>query len=337
MRVGNPGPWGVDQGRLRLILTRPPDRDQGFPFVVQRFPGRFDFVTSFGGTVIVAHEMSPDCLRPKAIRRSPQRCKPYDEFYIHVRALVGWPFITLTDQNGAPFGDVAVGGPIRTARQIEVFHQLRARVQLVGFTSYLDFPICRSTGEPGPDSQPIRGPDISRSCVARCHCFREPGRYLPAGVPAILLPQSDFIDPSMVASLGSPLGVEEGRPVDFDYEYDFVYVCDQGWWKEFAKNWGLARRCLPVLCGELGLRGLLVGRERVDDLPADVLGPDGSIPLGSLTVEPLLPWAELLQRFRRSRMVFVASGMDPSPRAMGEALALDTPILVNQEILGGWH
>lgn len=245
---------------------------------------------------------------------------------------LGWPFITLTDQRGAPFGYVAVGGPIRTARHIEVFHQLRARVRFVGFTSYLDFPVCRSTGEPGPDSRPIRAPDISRSCVAWCHCFREPGRYLPAGVPAILLPQSDFIDPAVVATLGSPLGGEEDRPADFDYEYDFVYVCDQGWWKEFAKNWDLARRCLPVLCGELGLKGLLVGRERIDDLPSHVPGPKGS-----LTVEPLLPWAELLQRFRRSRMVFVSSGMDPSPRVMAEALALDTPVLVNQEILGGWH
>ncbi len=239
---------------------------------------------------------------------------------------LGWPFVALTSSTGAPLDYVAVTGPIRTGAQIEMFEYLRARVRLVGFTSYLDFPRCRATGEPGPDGRPIRPPDVSQSCIAWCHCFRRPEQFLPACVPAIRLPQSDFTDADVVGQLGggtAPAGAERS------FDVDFVYVCDAGRWKEVAKNWELARQCLPVLCGTLGLRGLLVGREELPDLP------DGL--KDHVTVEPLLPWAELLQRVRRARFAFVPSGLDPSPRILAEALALDTPVVVNHEILGGWH
>ncbi|HEX4081354.1 MAG TPA: hypothetical protein VHX40_00205 [Acidimicrobiales bacterium] len=239
---------------------------------------------------------------------------------------LGWPFVTLTGPSREPLDYVAVTGPIRTSAQIERFEYLRARVQLVGFTSYLDFPRCRATGEPGPDGRPIRPPDVSQSCIAWCHCFRRPDQFLPPRVPAILLSQSDFTDAEVVGRLGSgaaPLGPERS------FDVDFVYVCDAGRWKEVAKNWELAQRCLPVLCGTLGLRGLLVGREELPDLPD---GLDGRV-----TVEPLLPWADLLQRVRRARFAFVPSGLDPSPRLLAESLALDTPVVVNHDILGGWH
>jgi hypothetical protein len=36
-------------------------------------------------------------------------------------------------------------------------------------------------------------------------------------------------------------------------------------------------------------------------------------------------------------LLFVPNGLDASPRIVAEALAMDTPVLVNRHILGGWH
>src|SRR5262249_51167921 len=77
----------------------------------------------------------------------------------------------------------------------------------------------------------------------------------------------------------------------------------------------------------LGLRGLLVGVAGLTDTPSHPL----------IEVRPQLKWAEFLHCIRRSRAAFFPNTWDPSPRLMAEALCLDVPLLVNREILGGWH
>ena len=109
-------------------------------------------------------------------------------------------------------------------------------------------------------------------------------------------------------------------------EYDFAYVCLPGPWKEMTKNWLLAKVCLERLCYGLNLKGLLLGRWQILDLPFR----------HNLAIEGDFPQERLLDRLRRCRMLFVPSVMDASPRILTEALCLDVPILVNRQILGGW-
>jgi hypothetical protein len=111
------------------------------------------------------------------------------------------------------------------------------------------------------------------------------------------------------------------------HEYDFVYVCQAGPASEQVKGWELARRCLPILAADLGL---LVGRAEIADL--DDLGC-----AGRLEIVDELPWPELMRRFVASRFLFLPNGLDPSPRIIAEALLMGTPVLVNRNILGGWH
>lgn len=40
--------------------------------------------------------------------------------------------------------------------------------------------------------------------------------------------------------------------------------------------------------------------------------------------------------FLRARFLFVPSELDASPRILAEALCMNTPVLVNRHILGGW-
>lgn len=215
----------------------------------------------------------------------------------------------LFDGSGRDSGYAALTAPVRTAADDRAVARVRATHRLVGFTSFLTFPRWVDPAFPY---------DYGGWCEAWCHCVRRPADVLPACVPHALLAQSDFVDPSLV----NPRVLPATRRC-----FDFVYVCEEGTASEYVKGWALARRCLPVLCGTMRLRGLLVGRPMIPDLE----------PYDTLTVCGRLPWRRLLAAMAAARFVLVASGPDPSPRVIAEALALDTPVLVNRHILGGWH
>jgi hypothetical protein len=93
-----------------------------------------------------------------------------------------------------------------------------------------------------------------------------------------------------------------------------------------TKNWALAKACLYRLCYDANMTGLLLGRWQILDLPFR----------RNLTVVGDVPRRKLLEYIGRSRVMFVPSLMDASPRILAEALCMDVPILVHRHILGGW-
>lgn len=221
-----------------------------------------------------------------------------------------FPFFALNDEHGGGVGWVALGGPLRTPAEVATFELLQQHVRFLGLTSYLTFPAYR---EPGDER------DYAGLCDAWCHCFRRPEELLPPDAPRLLLTHADFLDYVQASPYRQGGGCKD---------LDFVYVCQRGSSKELVKNWALAQRCLPVLTKQLALRGLLVGRGSIPDLPRDLPG---------LTVCDELPWPALMRAFGRARFLFVPNRLDPCPRIISEALAMDTPVVVNRRILGGWH
>jgi hypothetical protein len=223
-----------------------------------------------------------------------------------------WPFFTLLDEQDRSIGYSCLQGPVRSAEEAKQLNTLSAKSKFICFTSYMDFPAHQHPGDIY---------DYHELCQAWCHCFRQPDDFLSREKPRLLLSYSDFTDYSFVRPEYLFKGEVERK------EYDFVYVCQEGKWKEYVKNWDLARRCLPVLCHELGLRGVLVGRENIADLQG--YG-------NSLVCFGELPWKELMKVFWRSRFLFVPNQQDASPRIITEALCLNIPVMVNYTILGGW-
>lgn len=230
-----------------------------------------------------------------------------------MKAEVAWPFFGFRDDRGRCLPYVGLQGPALSTEQAILLDELSTRVEFLGFTSYFTFPACKPT---------VDDRDYGAICRAWCHCYRNPERYLPPGKPQMFAAFSDFTD------------YANARPESlFPHQnrgalWDFAYVCQSGPWNELAKNWELARRTIPVLCRDLQLKGVLVGREHVEDLPACA---------DRLTVLGELPWHELMSVFFRSRFLFVPNELDPSPRILAEALCMNTPVVVNRHILGGWH
>lgn len=230
-----------------------------------------------------------------------------------------WSLRYVVDEAGAETGLLAVRGPLGEREQ-ELVRELTARRRLVGWSSYGTFP--RSHERFDGDEAALTGQHgRERSYVAACeawvHCFRAPERFLPAGVPWLLLSESDFVEPREVRAAAGRVEVDG---------HDVAYVCCPNDFNETTKNWRLARRCLARLADDLGTTALLVGRLGAADLP-EVPG---------LSVVDELPRDELLARLARCRVLLVPNVLDASPQLIVEALALDVPVVVNEQILGGW-
>ncbi|MFJ2102874.1 hypothetical protein ACIOHR_37615 [Streptomyces anulatus] len=106
---------------------------------------------------------------------------------------------------------------------------------------------------------------------------------------------------------------------------DVVHVPGAQPWRQEAKKWPLAARCLRRLARETGMRILVVDAPRhAETIPG-------------VTMTGPLPWRQLLAVVAEARCLFVPPVLDASPRVLAEALCLDVPVVVNREILGGWH
>jgi glycosyltransferase involved in cell wall biosynthesis len=220
-----------------------------------------------------------------------------------------WPFLLVLDSRQNQTGWALLNGPIVTHAQQEQFAELRRRdCRFVGMSSYADFPLTE-----GADGLEYEG-----VCEAWCHCFRKPDLFFTTSIPRDLISMSDFTDYYRV----SPQYFMKKDSVE---KFDVVYVGIPELWKDDAKKWSLAGRCLPRICAELGLRALVIGT------------PDDSFAAApQVTFTSQLPWNQFLSHLAQARFLFVPNVMDPSPKLLGEALCLDVPLVVNRKILGGW-
>lgn len=221
-----------------------------------------------------------------------------------------WPFLGIVDKDGRDGGWCGLAGPLRRQVDLDIYYELRRTFRIIGFSSHVTFPAVNDG----------LVKDYGHLCDGWCHCFRQPDDYIPATLPRALVSESDFVN-YRVVSPQTICGSSVPRK-----DFDFMYVCLPGRWTEMTKNWTLAKACLYRLCNDLGLKGLLLGRWQILDLPFR----------RNLTIVGDVPRQIALQYVGRSRMLFVPSLMDASPRLLAEALCMDVPILVNRGILGGW-
>ena len=211
-----------------------------------------------------------------------------------------WPFMFIVDGLGRNTGWLVIHAPITSSSRKNFFAEYRRQgFGFIGMCSFMNFPL-------STEDDPL---DYGAVCEGWCHCFREPQNFLPNDRPRVLLSLSDFIDPQLISR--ENLGSLSDIPA-----FDFVYVAADKPWKMNAKNWQLALKCLPRLCTDLKLRGLVIGAP-----------PQSLPPIRGLTVWPWLPHHFFLQVLSRSRFLFVPNKLDASPRILAEALCLNIPLL----------
>ena len=234
------------------------------------------------------------------------------------------PFVNFYDNSGNRLNIIGISKPFSGDEHLEEYNKYKKDGHIIiGVSSYLEFP--NMVSNPYENFiENYKKYKYKKICKAWLHGFKNPNQYFPIGTPNALISESDFMD----------CNVAKPNP-DIKKEYDFIYiclkvdekkdVCDD--WATYNKNWELAKKCLEIMCGKHKLRGLLVGRKDCE-LPTKCNN--------LMDTTNMLEYSKMLESYNKAKFIFVPNKADASPRVITEAMLTDLPILVNENILGGW-
>lgn len=174
---------------------------------------------------------------------------------------------------------------------------------------------------------------VTDRSIGWCHAFRNPNQILPKNVPNILLPESDFIDPMFVSYL------KPESPI-----YDFFYFTLNS--SDGIKHKGMDIFCksLDILCGKNKLRGIVIvyfpNVPRYKILKSIDREQQKAISRNNKYLTFL--WGKLSNKqmaelCSRCRFGFFPNRVDNSPRIISESLVRDIPVMIYDQIHGGWH
>jgi Glycosyl transferases group 1 len=248
----------------------------------------------------------------------------YKETYKQIDVpIVSFPFKNMYDDQHNKLNVILISAPFRDTKHEELYRQYKNQGMLFcGISSYLDFP--NPIHNPYEDQfHVVRGHRYVDMVDAWLHCFQHDHYIEPfKHIPHMLMTEADLKH------------IKALRPMNVKKEYDFIYVCLKDnddcspGWQSYNRNWDLAKECLEVMCETFHLRGVLVGRENCEySEKCD----------GIVKTYPFLPHHEFQELLQKSNFLFVPNISDASPRVITEALCNDIPVLVNKNILGGWH
>lgn len=238
---------------------------------------------------------------------------------------VEFPFKNITNgETGKNLNIIAIAAPFREEKHERLYAEYKKKgLNLLGISSYLDFPakIDNPFEDRFHEKRKHNYPGMVSTWV---YCTREPcDIIIDADIPLLQLTEADLKD------------TEFYKPdISIKKEYDFMYVClddndkCQAGWQSYNRNWDLAKKCLKIMCRNYKLKGLIVGRKncKFTDFCA-----------GSLKVLPFLEFHEFQKEMQKCKFLFAPNISDASPRVITEAMCYNMPVLVNYNILGGWH
>jgi len=247
------------------------------------------------------------------------------------------PFQPIRDEHGRLINIMLIRQPLHTWVDRLAFDQYKEKVLFLGIMSYENFPL----PSPNPFSNISKFYDtnfyVGNPWIKGwLNMYRNPRNIFGQNSTIIQISQSDFNLPEIDFEREVEAGEHEKR-------YDFVYAMSNlgmlnnktctGWGAE-AKNWTFAKEALKVMCGdELNLTGVLLAtRSTWDTKPCEI--PKSCE--GKILQTPFVNYQEAFSYFRQSRFLFVPQVNDASPRVVTQAMALNVPVLMNNNIVGGW-
>ncbi|CAE7229129.1 unnamed protein product [Symbiodinium necroappetens] len=238
------------------------------------------------------------------------------------RLIKEYPFQPVRNERGQFVNVILVRSPFRSRHQKDLYQQYKNEILFLGISSFEDYP----QPPPNPFSGKFPIDEYVGLFPGFLHMVREPEKIFPPSVKLLLMSQSDFSLPPPQPKMAT--------------KYDFTFSgSDQDvrndcvGWSSFAKNWTFVKEALQVMCGELGMTGVLVATKDKQDRKAC------SIPAsceGKIVQTKFLSQQEFFAYVRQSKFLFVPQVHDASPRVTTQALALDVPLLMNWHLIGGW-
>ncbi|CAL1145459.1 unnamed protein product [Cladocopium goreaui] len=233
-----------------------------------------------------------------------------------------YPFQPVRNEHGRFVNVILVRSPFRTDHQEQLYQKFKDEILFLGISSWEDYPL----PAPNPYSSGFPPKKFVGLFPGFLYMHRNPETIFPSHVKLLLLSQSDFSLPALMPAL--------------EKKYDFTFsgsdqdvAQDCMGWSSYAKNWSFVKEALEVMCGELQMTGVLVATKDKQGRQAC------SIPAsceGLITQTTFLNQDEFFKYTRQSQFLFLSQVHDASPRVITQALALDVPVLMNKNIIGGW-
>ena len=233
-----------------------------------------------------------------------------------------WPFLNIIDENNNKVDIVCIRGPLEHQKDHDLFDKFKKENKtIIGCSSYLSFPMKTENNIVNYENFFHNGKRIDEIVDGWVHPFKDDNGIINNN--KLLLSESDFSD-----NIGK---LRNFNPTTKKIKYDFICYCPSdekcdGGWNYHNKNWPLAKKTIEIACNNLNLKGILVGREKC---PIDVKNE-------SLERHEKLEYYTFIEKISQCKFMIIQNYEDASPRVITEALLLDTPVLVNKNILGGW-
>ena len=237
------------------------------------------------------------------------------------------PFLNIYTDDGRKINVVFITHPYTNDNSIIEYNNLKNKnINFLGMSSYSEFPgMMTNPHDPLKDKKyPGWNYNYFTMTEGWCHCFKQPSKYIPADVKQTLISESDFHDFNV------------HKPSDIkmqDKEYDFIYICLKDddkcsyGWQAHNRNWEGALKYLEIMCRKYKLKGCLIGR-------INCKIPDSCHNLLNLT--DFMDYSDFIKMYDKCKFIFLPNLTDASPRVLTEAMDYNLPILVNENILGGW-
>jgi hypothetical protein len=236
-----------------------------------------------------------------------------------------FPFRYFTDKDDRVLPFVAVTGFFREKAAEDRYNEyVKNGVHVFGITAYKSFPNRDKMDSTEGEYERKDTFDYTGKIRDWLCCFRSAEEYGFTKTNRLAdISESDFYNAEDETELAS-----------IPKKYDFIYICNKDsdncpldGWNAFNRNFELAKKCFPIMCFELGLKGLIVGRENcgLEKEYGDYLEVIG-----------WLDWHVLQQKMREAKFLFVPNIYDASPRVVAECLTKNLQVLMNRNIMCGF-
>jgi len=239
------------------------------------------------------------------------------------------PFQPVEDEHGRYVNVILVRSPFSKEEE-ELYEKYKGDILFLGIMSSEAYPLL----SPNPWTTKFRPKDYIGRFPGWLNMYRSPESIFPQNISLIQMSHSDF----SVVETDYDAELRAGK---HEKLYDFMYVMTNtenevkdgcAGWGSFAKNWPLAKKALDVMCSEMNLTGVVLGI-------VDSNGNSCEIPpscQGRVLRAGYVNYYKSLEYMRQSRFLLVPAVYDASPRVIIEAMSLNVPVLMNENIVGGW-
>lgn len=221
-----------------------------------------------------------------------------------------WGIINIYDINNKPTDIICIRGPLFDNNKLD---ELLKTKKMIGLSAYQNFPQPLINVHDDYKNN-IFLQKYEDKVILWCHCFKDPQNYLSPGIPKLLYSDSDQYNSHVLYPLANTI----------EKEYDFFCSMPSGNWNSWIRGKEVAVKWLNYMADIMNLKILVCGKYNENEFSKKIDNVEH------------LPWNEFIKKMNSSKFLINFSRYDASPRIIIEALSLNIPVLLNENILGGW-